>query len=442
MLDARTLARLANTPVPESLRDLQARGVSFHSARVREGDLFFALPGAQGHGIAFADDALARGAVAVVSDRAHPRGVQVADPGAVLLALGRYARAQLAGPVLGVTGSAGKTSTKAMLAAALVATISPGNMNTPFALAGVLVDCWLGGKTSADDVLVLELGIDHVGEMATLVDLVRPSHALLTLIAASHLSGLGGLAGVAREKLTLVHAAPQAWVSEDAVAFLSPALRERVTVYGLGAEADVRGTVLSDADDGGSSQQTFQQTVEIDGVRIVLPYPGVAMAKNAVGAFAAARALGVDAATAAARLAEVRLEPGRLQRYDLGGAVLLDDSYNSNPASATLALDVLRQLPGPRTAILGDMLELGEDSAAHHRELGAQTCDLDRVIAIGPEASAIREGNPHAEQFATVEAAIAALQDDDLHGSVLVKASRGMRFERIVAALREARVTR
>ncbi|MDZ7704158.1 MAG: UDP-N-acetylmuramoyl-tripeptide--D-alanyl-D-alanine ligase [Trueperaceae bacterium] len=438
MLDAPTLARIANTPIPESLHDLQARGVRFHSDRVREGDLFFALPGAQSHGIAFADDALARGAVAVVSDRAHPRGVRVADPGAVLLALGRYARAQLAGPVLGVTGSAGKTSTKAMLAAALAATVSPGNMNTPFALAGVLVDCWLGGKTGADDVLVLELGIDHVGEMASLVELVRPSHALLTLIAASHLSGLGDLAGVAREKLTLVHAAPQAWVSEDTRTFLSPALRERVSVYGLGAEADVRGTILSDTSGSGSSQQT----IEIDNVRIVLPYPGVAMAKNAVGAFAVARALGVEAQTVAARLAGVRLEPGRLQRYEVGDLVLLDDSYNSNPASATLALGVLRQLPGPRTAILGDMLELGEKSAAHHRELGVQTRDLDRVIAVGTEATAIREGNPHAEHFATVEAALATLRADDLHGSVLVKASRGMRFERIVTALREDRVAR
>ncbi len=432
MLNA--LTRLARISLPDHISPtLEVRGVSFHSGRVRTGDVFFALPGEQEHGIAYADDALARGAVVVVSDKPHPRGLQVDDPAALLLGLGRHARAQLSGPVIGVTGSAGKTSTKAMLSAALDARVSPGNMNTPLALAKVLIESWLAGETGADDRLVLEMGIDDAGEMDVLVSLVEPSHAVLTLIAESHLKGLGDLAGVAREKLKLVTAAKRAWVSEDANDFLSPTLRERVTVYGLGDDADVRGRVV-EVDDFAA------QRVEVEGTTVRVSYPGVAMAKNAVGAWAVATGLGVDPETAAARLSGVGLEPGRLQRHTLGNLTLLDDSYNSNPASAKLALDVLRTLPKPHTAILGDMLELGARSEQRHAELGELTRRLDRVIAIGPEAAAIVRGNPQARYFETVEAALTTLATETMHGSVLVKASRGMRFERIVKVLKETEV--
>ena len=199
-LDASTLRRWLGP----RLRDLPplpgggARGVRFHSDRVRPGDAFVAMAGARAHGERFADDALARGAAFVISDRPRPGAVLVDDAGAALLDLGRAARAARRGRVIGVTGSVGKTTAKALLAAALDAAASPGNLNTPHALATVLVDAWL-----ADDLdrpLVLELGIDHVGEMARLIELVRPTDGLLTAIAPAHLEGLGDLATVAREK--------------------------------------------------------------------------------------------------------------------------------------------------------------------------------------------------------------------------------------------------
>ena len=123
-----------------------ASGVSFHSARVRPGDAFFALPGAAGHGLGYADQALAAGAAFIVSDRPHSRGLQVDNPAQVLTDLGKHARVQLHGAVIGVTGSAGKTSTKAMLSQALEAAASPGNFNTPLALAQVLVDNLVAGE--------------------------------------------------------------------------------------------------------------------------------------------------------------------------------------------------------------------------------------------------------------------------------------------------------
>jgi hypothetical protein len=149
--------------------------------------------------------------------------VQVDDAGAALLALGRAARAALTGPGGGVTGSAGKTTTKALLAAALDAHASPGNLNTPHALATVLVDAWLAGDPTRP--LVLELGIDRRGEMAELTDLVRPTHGLVTLIAEAHLAGLGDLAQVAHEKAGVLRAATVAGYAPRRPGRLPPPLR-------------------------------------------------------------------------------------------------------------------------------------------------------------------------------------------------------------------------
>lgn len=429
MLTPEEFARLSGVDVAPELR--AASGVSFHSARVRPGDAFFALPGAETHGLLFAEAALEAGAAFIVSNKPHERGVQVADPAGLLLTLGKHARKQIEGAVVGITGSAGKTSTKGMLAAALHTESSPGNFNTPLALASVLVEAWLAGRTAPSDRLVLELGIDHPGEMATLLDLVQPTHAVLTLIAESHLSALGDVKTVAREKGLLVDTAAHAWVSSEAAPHLRKAQRARVTVYGLEGDphAEVTGRILRVTDEG--------QVLSILGETLVLPYPGAAMARNAVVAMAMAKHFGLDLRAAAGRLETVRLEPGRLQRVRLGPLTLLDDTYNSNPASARGALEVLRSSPEPHIAVLGDMLELGEASEGLHRRLGEETRGLDRVLAIGSEAQAITRGNPDAVHFGTLEEAIDHLKTLSLKGTVLLKASRGMRFERLVTALKE-----
>ncbi len=430
MLSANRVAELLNAAPPKDFP--AARGAAFNSSRVRPGDVFFALPGAATHGIEFADDALARGAVFVVSDRTHERGLQVPDPAAALLTLGRWARAWLTGPVVGITGSVGKTTTKSFLAAALGAPSSPGNFNTPLALATTLFNTCLTYEVSAAGQsatpLVLEMGIDHAGEMAQLVEVVRPTHGLLTAVAASHLKGLGTLETIASEKSRLLSAARHRFASVQAAAFLSGALRESVTTYGVEPEpGDRTGRVVASSPTG--------QSVEYRGVTLKLTYPGEAVARNAVAALVVAEALGVDLQEAAARLEKVRLEPGRLAPVEVGGALLLDDSYNSNPASAAEALAVLRAAPRPHTAILGDMLELGEDSRALHEELGRQTLGLDRVVAIGPAAAALAAGNPQVEVFASFGEALPVLAALPLTGTLLVKASRGMKFERVVEAL-------
>ncbi len=409
-----------------------ATGVSFHSARVRPGDAFFALPGAAQHGIAYADAALSAGAVFVVSDRPHPRGVTVPDPAALLLGLGADARARLGGVVIGVTGSAGKTTCKTLLAAALGAEATPGNFNTPFALAQRLIEAVLTGHTGKGTRLVLELGVDHPGEMDTMLTLTRPTHAVVTLIAPSHLEGLGTLKNVAQEKLKLVDAAEHAFVSAQAATFLSAAQRRKVTTYGFSG-ADVTGT-LTDITPSG-------QTLSALGTSVRLPFVGAALAENALAAIAVAAYVGDDLQAAAERLQGARLEPGRLQVHRLGRLTLLDDSYNSNPASAAAALGALEHFPKPHSAVLSDMLELGSEAARYHRELGTQTRGLDCLVAIGPEMRALTETNLDAHHFETFDLdALRPLLPE--HGTLLVKGSRGGRLERLVAAILEDRPVR
>ena len=402
-----------------------ASGVSFHSARVRPGDAFFALPGAARHGLEYAAAALGAGAAYIVSDRPHPRGVTVPDPAGLLLALGRDARSRFRGVVIGVTGSAGKTSCKALLGAALGAQTTPGNRNTPLALAEFLIDAALAGRTGEDARMVLELGIDHSGEMDALLALAKPTHAVLTLIAPSHLAGLGSVAGVAREKLKLVGAAEHAFVSAQASGFLNAAQRRKTTTYGLDG-ADVSGSLSKVTPSG--------QTLSALGVSARLPFVGAALAENALAALAVAAHLGDDLGGAAQRLAGARLEPGRLHVQHLGALTLIDDSYNSNPASARAALGALTHFPRPHTAVLGDMLELGPDSAHYHEELGRRTLPLDRVVAIGPEMRALKKANPdahHLERY-DLDALLPLLPE---RGTLLVKGSRGGRLERLTQHL-------
>ncbi|MDQ3396395.1 MAG: UDP-N-acetylmuramoyl-tripeptide--D-alanyl-D-alanine ligase [Deinococcota bacterium] len=431
--------RLASFGVRSATALPDASGVSFHSGRVKPGDAFFALPGEHGHGIAFADAALEKGAAFIVSDRPHPRGIVVADPKALLLQLGKEARGLFSGAVVGITGSAGKTSTKAMVAATLGAYASPGNFNTPLALAQTLIETALQQEAQGAPrrALVLEMGIDQKGEMDGLVALVKPTHAVLTLVGESHLSGLGTVEDVAYEKGKLLKSAPVALMHAlcrgyypDLALGKTP---ERVYTYGLDEEpceedaVSFCGRVLTAGPD--------RQTLEVFGVRLSLPYPGRHMAANAVAAMSLAKLLNEDLHGAAARLERVRLEPGRLEVKERPGLTIIDDSYNSNPASAALALEALAKFPRPHTAILGDMLELGERSGDLHRLLGERARAVDALLTVGLEARAVAQGHPEAKHFDELEGLLASLKSHRLRGTVLVKGSRGMRLERVVSCL-------
>ncbi|MEM7738340.1 MAG: Mur ligase family protein, partial [Deinococcota bacterium] len=291
-----------------------ASGIAFHTNQVRPGDAFFALPGEHVHGIRFADKALELGAAFIVSDQPHPKGVQVGDPATVLLALGYVARAQRQGTVIGVTGSAGKTTTKTLAAAALACDKSQGNFNTPLALAKTLVDNLLRGDGNAP--IVLELGIDHIGEMDGLVALAKPDIGILTLIAESHLKGLGSLENVATEKKKLINASPLKLVSAEAWHFLTPAEQEGAWCYGLATQdADKAlpdNTVLADVH---VSQKDASQVLTVLDETITLSTLGTAAARSATAAMTLAKMLDHDLAQAATNISAAKFEGYRGRRW-------------------------------------------------------------------------------------------------------------------------------
>ena len=423
--------------VPDLPPDAAASGLAVHTDHLRPGLAFVALAGARGHGIAFADAAVAAGAPFLLSDRPHPRAITVRDAHEALARLGRHARGTRRGAVVGVTGSVGKTTTKTLLGAALDAFTSPGNINTPAALACVLVDAWLHHEP--DRPLVVELGIDRDGEMADLLDLVAPSHGVLTAIAEAHLAGIGTLADVAREKGRLIDAAPSGrYVGTSAWRHMSDAQRSGATLVGLGD--GVPGGVLA-ADDAQRLHAVLRQP---DGgaarVDVDLPGPGVPYAEAALLALQVALDLGVAPRTAAERIAAAQPEPHRLQVHGVGALTLLDDAYNANPASMRAALDVLAGLPRPHAAIIGDMRELGARSVSAHAELGRALVDagLSTVWFVGPESRAAfdaADGLPERHHVADADQAIASLAALPDRGSLLVKGSRSIGLERLVAAL-------
>ncbi len=426
LLSPANIARLTGAATPANSFPT-ATGVAFNSAAVKPGDVFFALPGATTHGIQFASQALERGAAFVISDRPHPRGMLVPDPAAALLRLGRAARGRLRGPVIGITGTAGKTSTKAMLAATLRARATPGNFNTPYALSQALIEAHLAEEQAAPHgtewpPLVLELGIDHAGEMAELTELTRPDHGIITSIGASHLAGLGDIEGVAREKGALLAAAQGVkLVSVGAAEHLPPELLEGVLL--VGAHYVLNGSAGS--------------TLEAFGRRIELPWPGRPAAENALMALTMAVRLGVDVEVAIERLHTADLEGSRLERRLLGDLTIIDDSYNSNPVSLRAALEVLFAAPRPRVAFLGDMLELGDREADEHRAMGSATLGLDLVVAVGKASALMKETNPEARWAHDAAAAAAFLGDVPEGATVLVKGSRGVGLERLIAKLEE-----
>lgn len=426
-----------------------AGGLRFHSDRVRPGDVFVAMAGAQQHGERYADDALARGAAYLISDRPHPDALLVDDAAEALLDLGRFARAAHHGPVIGVTGSVGKTTTKTLLAAAADAHVSPGNMNTPYALATVLVDVWL--RQQPHRPLVLEMGIDHLGEMATLIDLVRPSHGLLTAISPAHLAGLGDLEALSDEKSLLLAATDHRYASEGAYRHLPQQRRAGVRRYRLleadesveagegpgGADAGQDGgTWLGEHRAGGDGDELIVASGE-GPIRLRLPGLGRALAEDALGALRLAHELGVPLADAARRIEGCVMEEGRMRPHRLGGLLLLDDAYNASPASMAAALEVLVRSPAPRMAVVGTMLELGDGSPGLHREVGRSfaAAGLDTLWVVGEGAAELAAAFPGSRRFDRIEEVIAAAGELPDRGSLLVKGSLGMRMQTLVRHL-------
>lgn len=447
LLEPRALAELLGAEALPT-RAPTGTGVAFTSASVRPGDVFFARAGASRHGIDYAQEALDRGAAFLVSDRPHPQALLVADAHSALLKLGIAARELVTGTVIGVTGSAGKTTTKTLLTHALSGRSTPGNLNTPPALVAALVEAALMdragstasysrgalvGEGAAGSPVVLELGIDRLGEMDELIDLTAPEHGVITTIGEAHLAALSDKATVAEQKARLLIRAPGHKVVSGAAAQALPAdvLAQSVAAVVAGSAEPPPGLLAvargSLSDDG---------VLTAFGASARLPFSGGAMAENVMLALTLAVRLGHDPQSALTRMCAAPLEHSRLERVSLGDITLIDDSYNSNPLSAALALEVLNLAPAPRVAFLGDMRELGAVSEQRHLELGAATTGLDLVVAIGAAAAAMRRSNPLVLLASDAEDAVKYLDKLPPAATVLVKGSRSLELERLVGHLK------
>jgi len=436
---------------------LRLAGVSTDTRTLRPGELFLALAGPNFDGNRFAEHAVDAGAAGLLlAEHAHrpecPAHVGLAlhpDPRRALGELGAWYRSQLAATVVGVTGSSGKTTTKnilrELLARRFPVVASPSSFNNDIGVPHTL--CLADDATR---VIVVELGTNHPGEIAALCRIAWPEIGVITNVGPAHLSGLGTLEGVAREKGALAEALP-----EGGLLVLSAASRQRAELA-----ARTRARVLTFSVEGSGSERGDMDahalffhsggtTFELNGLEVTSPLVGTHNVENLLAALCVARGLGLELTDLLPALARLRPAHGRLERVELGGVTLFDDCYNANPQSLRAALRVLAGLHGYRRRVLvmGDMLELGERSADLHRELGCEAAraGVDSIVLVGTHvaaaASGAREGGMGAESlvhFACAEDAARGAAELVRSGDVvLVKGSRGMALERVVGALKE-----
>lgn len=427
-------------------------GVSTDSRSVGPGELFVALRGPRFDGHAFIAAAAERGAAAALVEGAWAEGAGAAPlPLLVVedtrLALGRLARAwrsRFAIPVVALTGSSGKTTVKEMLAAVLTEAAScaeavlatRGNLNNDVGVPLTLLRLKEGHRYA-----VVEMGMNHPGEIAYLTRLAEPTVALVNNAGRAHLEGLGSVEAVARAKGEIFEGLRVEGIAvinaDDAYAQLWRSLvgRHRVIDFGLDHPAAVRAKVAL-------QPQAVELKLELPNghVQTRLQVPGLHNARNALAAAAAAVALEIPPELIGQGLARFRGVPGRLMRLAaIHGATLIDDTYNANPDSVKAALAVLSAAPGTRILVLGDMGELGESAQALHEEIGraAQQARIDGLYALGElTRHTVRAYGAGARHFERIEELLAEVENRLAPGvTVLVKGSRFMRMERVVQGL-------
>ncbi|MCA1925455.1 MAG: UDP-N-acetylmuramoyl-tripeptide--D-alanyl-D-alanine ligase [Thiobacillus sp.] len=444
-MDLKLSAVAAMLGVPFAGRDAPVLRVSTDSRNILPGDLFIALRGEKFDGGAYAEDALRQGAAGAVLDRAQAPGVtQAIRVDDTRLALGRLAaawRARFDLPVVGLTGSSGKTTVKEMLAAILcVETGDPaavlateGNLNNDVGVPQMLLRLRPQHRFA-----VFEMGMNHAGEIDYLTRLARPDVALVNNALTAHIGNLGSVEAIARAKGEIFNGLSDAGIAvinaDDPHAPLwRQANAHRVVVdFGQHADARVRGEIETRTF--GSRLVIHLPNARLD---IDLAMPGAHNAMNALAAAALAFTLDVDLRSIVDGLTAFTGVKGRLQRKPaLRGSALIDDTYNANPDSVKAALAVLAAQPGRKILVLGDMGELGREAAAMHAQIGAaaRQAGIDRLLALGEltkeTVGAFGHGATH---FERIEALLAELETAlDADTTVLVKGSRFMKMERVV----------
>jgi len=429
--------------------------VSIDSRKIAAGDLFIALQGPNFDGHKFVAAAAEQGAVAAVVSRQVESDIPQLIVADTRLALGRLAaawRSKFQGRLIGVTGSNGKTTVKEMLACIMgqkgMVLATEGNLNNDIGVPLMLLRL----KPEQHQTAVIEMGANHVGEIAYLTSLAQPDVAVVTNAATAHLEGFGSLEEVARAKAEIWQG-----LSEDGAAIVNQ--DDEFTGYWAELVADYKSLgfgMLPTADvslaDGGVHWQIsasgyksrFKMQTPAGMIDVAMNLAGRHNVMNALAATASALAAGATAAEIQAGLESMAPVKGRLRPKVTGhGQLLIDDSYNANPHSFRAAIDVLLQAPGEKILVMGDMAELGATAAQHHFSIGeeARQKGIDQLLACGSHCpEAVKGFGEGATCFKTQQALIEHLlrmlaAPDHQNAVLLVKGSRGAAMDKVVDAL-------
>jgi UDP-N-acetylmuramoyl-tripeptide--D-alanyl-D-alanine ligase len=431
-------------------RDAYFQGVSTDSRQVMPGSLFVALRGERFDAHDFLGQLAGNPVAAVVVERLPEHyplpAIVVPDTLVALGRIGNFWRRRFAIPVIGVTGSNGKTTVKEMIAAILAAAFgadarlaTQGNLNNEIG-----VPLTVTRLTDTHKAAVVELGMNHPGEIARLAAIAAPTVALVNNAQREHQEFMHTVEAVARENGAVLQALPEDGVAvfpgdDEYTALWRELAGDRdVLTFGLTDECDVR-AAYTPTDFGSELKITRGRGNDVVEFTIKLNAAGVHNVRNALAATACALAAGIPVDAIVRGLEAFAPVSGRLQRKQAAcGATVIDDSYNANPDSVRAAIDVLAQAASPRILVLGDMGEVGTQGPEFHQEIGAYAASrgIDTVLATGDLARhLVGSGAQHYEQFDELLAALDQKLGSKSDATVLVKGSRFMKMERVVQHL-------
>ena len=428
--------------------DVDFVGTSIDTRQIKTGDLFIAIQGEQFDGHDFINLAKENGAVAAIVNKAVAADLPLVKVKDTRIALGQLAalhRAKFNLPVIGLTGSCGKTTTKEMLRAILsecgLVAASVSSFNNDIGVPLTLLDI-----NKQHQFAVVEMGANHPGEIAYLTQLVKPTLAFILNVAPAHLEGFGSVEGVMRAKSEIFDGLPSGGIAmvnaDDYFAsqwyeLLQKRSDIKMITFGTKQAADYFATHLqADAED----RYRFTLITPVGEITIQLPLFGEHYALNAVAAAAAAHSVGADLTAIKNGLENMQPAKGRLvKKAGLAGASILDDTYNAIPHAVAASLQVLAKYPGERVFAFGGMREIGETAADQHVKIGelAKSLGIHRVYAYGQFSDLTIKAFGDGGYYFAEQAELADALRQTLHENmtVLVKGSRGSKMENVVAEL-------
>ncbi len=454
-----TLANIAdclNSPLcnGKGKEHIEITGAVLDSRKLESGNLFFATRGERVDGHDFITQVAEKGAALVICEKAPKVDVPyivVQDSFVALKEVAKFYRSKLTCPIIGVTGSVGKTSTKEMIAACLSSKFhvlkTEGNFNNEVGLPLTILrirDC--------HEAAVVEMGISDFGEMARLAEIARPDICVITNIGMCHLENLKDRDGVLKAKTEIfAHMQKNGTVilngDDDKLCTVVEVNGRKPLFFGLhGEDSDDsdKDVIATNIRNKGLFGSDFTMRFADAEINASVPLPGQHMVSNALAAALVGKALGMTQKEIVSGISSVKAVGGRSNIVKTSDKVIIDDCYNANPVSMRTAIDLLQMAQGKKAAILGDMFELGDNELALHREIGhyAALVKLDRMIFIGNLSKEMYEGarklRACPEYYPDKESFFAKNSPSDfLNMTVLVKASHGMQFEKIVSWLKD-----